>query len=594
MCRVLIHFDFGISIYGYLISLLLLAASTAHCQDDISVVWLGRYPNSYIAGPVGNSEPCYPSCRYELSDTFQRKQIEILERKYGGHYRTNRAATIIQRRFRDYCLAKKWKQMCNPSRRRMHRIQNSELASPTRSTTTVSSGCLNHSSQLISSPPHSVENYESWSVRREMTVSPADRENERETTGLNNPPAGLRLHKYNVDKRPHLSAPLSAQLRVINGPNHMNAGVEATPRRMLHVQPTEHIYQDPVRKVPGVRVIAKPRSVSAERHRNHRMNNGRVRVIPVVAAPRDEVLRKPAILSQESDILPESSSPHHFPRFALDNLNASIGQTSRPLPSRPSDTSLLSQESQGSSNSGNSSSGYAGTAGGRVATDNWTADRSDLPSYLTYMEFKEATRSPRDVPRVKCQRSVAHLPISASTVLPSSAWTSGSELDTPSSDTGSSCSIGGLYSQYGRTEGLRSPRGAGNRGREVWIPRPGSVKVMETGPHVPLHVASSDGALANMKKHQQKFGSPVSAREKKRASPRCYNDIERKRQYRVALNFFNKKPDRGMQFLIDFGFVDSDPSAVAKFLMSRRGLSKQMIGEFLGNLQSPFNSAVLE
>lgn len=49
-----------------------------------------------------------------------------------------------------------------------------------------------------------------------------------------------------------------------------------------------------------------------------------------------------------------------------------------------------------------------------------------------------------------------------------------------------------------------------------------------------------------------------------------------------------------MQFLINFGFVEGTPLAVAKFLISRRGLSKQMIGEFLGNVQNPFHSAVLE
>lgn len=40
--------------------------------------------------------------------------------------------------------------------------------------------------------------------------------------------------------------------------------------------------------------------------------------------------------------------------------------------------------------------------------------------------------------------------------------------------------------------------------------------------------------------------------------------------------------------------MDNSPIAVAKFLISRKGLSKQMIGEFLGNLQKQFNSETLE
>jgi IQ motif/SEC7 domain-containing protein len=68
----------------------------------------------------------------------------------------------------------------------------------------------------------------------------------------------------------------------------------------------------------------------------------------------------------------------------------------------------------------------------------------------------------------------------------------------------------------------------------------------------------------------------------------------RKRQYRVGLNLFNKKPERGISYLIRRGFLENSPQGVARFLISRKGLSKQMIGEYLGNLQSPFNMAVLE
>lgn len=40
-------------------------------------------------------------------------------------------------------------------------------------------------------------------------------------------------------------------------------------------------------------------------------------------------------------------------------------------------------------------------------------------------------------------------------------------------------------------------------------------------------------------------------------------------------------------------FVDDRPSSVARFLLTRKGLSKQMIGDYLGNLQRPFNMEVL-
>ncbi|RWS16968.1 IQ motif and SEC7 domain-containing protein 1-like protein [Dinothrombium tinctorium] len=70
--------------------------------------------------------------------------------------------------------------------------------------------------------------------------------------------------------------------------------------------------------------------------------------------------------------------------------------------------------------------------------------------------------------------------------------------------------------------------------------------------------------------------------------------LERK----VGLNLFNKHPpERGIQFLIDNNFIEKGKDLeanVANFLLTRKGLSKQMIGEYLGNLQNHFNQCVLK
>ena len=71
------------------------------------------------------------------------------------------------------------------------------------------------------------------------------------------------------------------------------------------------------------------------------------------------------------------------------------------------------------------------------------------------------------------------------------------------------------------------------------------------------------------------------------------NEVIRKRHYRTGLNIFNKKPERGIHYLIGKGFLDNSPAAVARFLMTRKGLAKQMIGEYLGNISSPFNQSIL-
>ncbi|XP_076358535.1 IQ motif and SEC7 domain-containing protein 1-like isoform X1 [Tachypleus tridentatus] len=72
------------------------------------------------------------------------------------------------------------------------------------------------------------------------------------------------------------------------------------------------------------------------------------------------------------------------------------------------------------------------------------------------------------------------------------------------------------------------------------------------------------------------------------------SEVQRKRQYRIGLNMFNKKPEKGINYLIQKGFLEATPKAVARFLISRKGLSRQNIGEYLGNLQNHFISAVLK
>ncbi|MCL4122177.1 UNVERIFIED_CONTAM: hypothetical protein GTU68_063758 [Idotea baltica] len=90
---------------------------------------------------------------------------------------------------------------------------------------------------------------------------------------------------------------------------------------------------------------------------------------------------------------------------------------------------------------------------------------------------------------------------------------------------------------------------------------------------------------AHLSHHQSAFNSSHEFK---------ISEVLRKRQYRVGLNLFNKKPERGVNYLIGRSFLENSPQAVAKFLLTRKGLSKQMIGEYLGNLQNPLNMSVLE
>lgn len=61
-----------------------------------------------------------------------------------------------------------------------------------------------------------------------------------------------------------------------------------------------------------------------------------------------------------------------------------------------------------------------------------------------------------------------------------------------------------------------------------------------------------------------------------------------------SLSLSSRKPEKGIQYLIERGFVSDTPVGIARFILERKGLSRQMIGEFLGNRQKQFNKDVLE
>ena len=56
----------------------------------------------------------------------------------------------------------------------------------------------------------------------------------------------------------------------------------------------------------------------------------------------------------------------------------------------------------------------------------------------------------------------------------------------------------------------------------------------------------------------------------------------------------HRKPTKGIQYLVMAKILDDDPGSVAEFLADQYGLSKVKIGEFVGEINSEFNMAVLE
>jgi len=111
------------------------------------------------------------------------------------------------------------------------------------------------------------------------------------------------------------------------------------------------------------------------------------------------------------------------------------------------------------------------------------------------------------------------------------------------------------------------------------------------------HAISSHTSAAQYEQHEQQQHEQQQLQAAAAAAGVAQNykmsETIRKRQYRVGLNLFNKKPEKGITYLIRRGFLENTPQGVARFLITRKGLSRQMIGEYLGNLQNQFNMAVL-
>uniref|UniRef100_A0A8C1UCC8 IQ motif and Sec7 domain ArfGEF 2a n=1 Tax=Cyprinus carpio TaxID=7962 RepID=A0A8C1UCC8_CYPCA len=111
-----------------------------------------------------------------------------------------------------------------------------------------------------------------------------------------------------------------------------------------------------------------------------------------------------------------------------------------------------------------------------------------------------------------------------------------------------------------------------------------------------INCSSGSSSRDSLREPLPPLGKQTYQRESRHSwdSPAFNNDVVQRRQYRIGLNLFNKKPEKGIQYLIERSFVSDTPVGIARFILERKGLSRQMIGEFLGNRQKQFNKDVLD
>ncbi|XP_035244408.1 IQ motif and SEC7 domain-containing protein 2 [Anguilla anguilla] len=111
-----------------------------------------------------------------------------------------------------------------------------------------------------------------------------------------------------------------------------------------------------------------------------------------------------------------------------------------------------------------------------------------------------------------------------------------------------------------------------------------------------INCSSGSSSRDSLRDPMPSLGKQTYQRDSRHSwdSPAFNNDLVQRRQYRIGLNLFNKKPEKGIQYLIERSFVSDTPVGIARFILERKGLSRQMIGEFLGNRQKQFNKDVLD
>ncbi|XP_054464714.1 LOW QUALITY PROTEIN: IQ motif and SEC7 domain-containing protein 1 [Anoplopoma fimbria] len=111
-----------------------------------------------------------------------------------------------------------------------------------------------------------------------------------------------------------------------------------------------------------------------------------------------------------------------------------------------------------------------------------------------------------------------------------------------------------------------------------------------------VNCSSGSSSQDSLREPLPPLGKQTYQRESRHSwdSPPFNSDVVQRRQYRIGLNLFNKKPEKGIQYLIERGFVSDTPVGIARFILERKGLSRQMIGEFLGCRQKQFNKDVLD
>lgn len=492
---------------------------------------------------------CSSFCRYELSQDLLDKQIELLERKYGG-IRARHAAITIQRAFRHYTMVKKFASITAMAKaekrlsRRMPMRQQSSNFNVSQCTNTVD-GSEDDGMQTVYASNVNINGDSDLCIMNTSATSTTSNGTSNNST-------------------------------TNSSGNQLRMNVSTT----ITASPTGQQRVTPVRSMS----LRERRSIDASQNPRVTPSNNASPVIATSTSPcwiKGGQHSHPHVNLMHAEQMYYSSSPiqqYHQQQFQPQMNHQMLQYCSQ-------DNSLnLSSQIDSSQSSMNSS--WSSQQNQSLVQPYYSASqiymRPRTSQMINAAAVANSKRVPPEVPKRTSSITLQQRGYDPRLMRPNGLCKTaenGSLSSVQSSGSDSSAdrihcdsSERSTSPHWKRKGGLIAPS---PDHMNTVCPNSGDVE------HINSHTSAAQYA---MESHEQ-FTTPTNYK---------ISETIRKRQYRVGLNLFNKKPEKGIAYLIRRSFLENTPQGVARFLISRKGLSRQMIGEYLGNLQIPFNMAVLE
>ncbi|XP_021370239.1 IQ motif and SEC7 domain-containing protein 1-like isoform X4 [Mizuhopecten yessoensis] len=507
------------------------------------------------------------SVAYELSQDLQEKQVEMLERKYGGSIRSRRAAKTIQRAFRQYCMNRNFEKLRIAVGERRLSKRLSELGR----------------SNTIWTDRISADSHYNSSMGATLIQNNGDIQRHTDT---NQEPGGKYISNYDATGyREHqkMKHQMSLDPNMKFDPNRVKL-----PRKdRKRLERCTEVLDQP--DIPQEEKSHLKDETNNNRNSYPEMNDSSNSESPQNSVDLHSFHFETLLEGKETDILVDSfqsdgaiHSVHSEPMLHPD-LASNLG-----ISQKPSTSSLYSNTSTDTYDSAKSRS---------ASYENFRTNYSDSGSLGSQgdIQIKVEQLSPDGI-RTQEQKQMADQTLK---------YYMNQEVKMRGKNEGSAKKPPVVPARAPEASPIWKRKCATNGGPGAVTPPQKTLEPKRMSNISEMSEADSlDGRCSSSPSSENvSLGgdSNVGYQKRMRLSmtpdhqhvmPKTA-DKHRKRTYRIGLNLFNKKPEKGVKFLCEYGFIDESPHVVARFLITRKGLSKQMIGEYLGNLQNEFNMEVL-